>query len=46
MIIDGIKRNNPRILIGADARLLDRLQRLMPVSYSRILAKLTGSRGN
>ena len=46
VIIDGIKRNNPRILIGADARLLDRLQRLMPVSYSRILAKLTGSRGN
>ncbi len=46
VIINGIKRNNPRILIGADARLLDRLQRLMPVSYSRILAKLTGSRGN
>ena len=46
VITDGIKRNNPRILIGADARLLDRLQRLMPVSYSRILAKLTGSRGN
>lgn len=46
VIIDGIKRNNPRILIGADARLLDRLQRLMPVSYTRILARLTGSRGN
>ena len=46
VIIDGIKRNNPRILIGADARLLDRLQRLMPVSYTRILARLTGSRSN
>lgn len=42
VIIDGIKADQPRILIGADARLLDRVQRLMPVRYSRIVAKLAG----
>lgn len=44
VIIDGIKRKQPRVLIGADARLLDRLQRLLPVGYTRILAMFTGSR--
>lgn len=42
VIIDGIKREQPRILIGADARLLDRMQRLMPVRYVRLVEKLAG----
>ena len=40
-IVDGILGNEVRILIGGDARLIDRLQRLMPVGYYRWLQKLT-----
>ena len=40
-IIAGILANSPRILIGGDARLIDRLQRLMPVSYYKWLRKIT-----
>lgn len=39
-IIDGIVRNEVRILIGGDARLIDRLQRLMPVRHFRVLQML------
>jgi NAD(P)-dependent dehydrogenase (short-subunit alcohol dehydrogenase family) len=42
VIIEGIKREQPRILIGADARLLDRVQRLLPVRYARIVERLSG----
>jgi len=38
-IIRGIERNEPRILIGADARLLDAVQRLMPATYWGALAR-------
>lgn len=37
-IVDGIRRNQRRILIGPDARLIDLAQRLMPVLYQKILA--------
>lgn len=44
-IIRGIERNEPRILIGGDARILDVLQRLKPATYwallSRIFARMT-----
>ncbi|MCY1372431.1 putative oxidoreductase SadH [compost metagenome] len=40
IILDGIQAGRPRILIGADARFLDRLQRLLPANYPRLLAKL------
>ncbi|BAN50162.1 SDR family oxidoreductase [Metapseudomonas resinovorans] len=40
VILDGIRAGRPRILIGADARFLDRLQRLLPANYPRLLAKL------
>jgi NAD(P)-dependent dehydrogenase (short-subunit alcohol dehydrogenase family) len=41
VIVSGIRRKKPRILIGADARALDVMQRLMPVRYQRpILAAL------
>jgi len=38
-IIRGIERNEPRILIGADARYLDIIQRLRPASYWALLAR-------
>jgi short-subunit dehydrogenase len=45
-IIRGIERNEPRILIGADARLLDLVQRLRPATYwgllSGVFRRMTG----
>jgi short-subunit dehydrogenase len=38
-IVRGIERNEPRILIGADARLLDLIQRLRPATYWALLAR-------
>ena len=38
-IITGIEKNEPRILIGGDARFMDLLQRLLPVSYWSIMAR-------
>ena len=38
-IIAGIEKNAPRILIGADARKLDRLQRILPGTYFRALKR-------
>jgi len=37
VIISGIERGKTRIPIGADARFIDRITRLMPASYERIL---------
>ena len=39
-IILGIENNQPRILIGSDARLMDLLQRLLPAAYWPVLARL------
>jgi short-subunit dehydrogenase len=36
-IVRGIERNEPRILIGGDARLLDMIQRLRPATYWSLL---------
>jgi len=38
-IITGIEKNEPRILIGSDARLMDLLQRFRPATYWAVLAK-------
>lgn len=38
-IIQGIERNEPRILIGSDARFLDIIQRLRPGTYWSLLAR-------
>jgi short-subunit dehydrogenase len=38
-IIKGIEKNQPRILIGNDARFMDLLQRLRPASYWAVLAR-------
>ena len=38
-IVRGIERNQRRVLIGRDARLLDVIQRLLPASYWSVLAR-------
>ena len=38
-IIRGIEKNEPRILIGGDARLMDLLQRLRPATYWNVMAR-------
>lgn len=38
-IIQGIERNEPRILIGSDARAMDLLQRFMPGTYWKVMAR-------
>jgi len=38
-IITGIEKNQPRILIGSDARFMDLLQRFRPATYWAVLAR-------
>jgi short-subunit dehydrogenase len=38
-IIAGIEKNQPRILIGGDARFMDLLQRFRPATYWAVLAR-------
>ncbi len=38
-IINGIEKNQPRILIGNDARFMDLLQRFRPATYWTVLAR-------
>jgi NAD(P)-dependent dehydrogenase (short-subunit alcohol dehydrogenase family) len=40
-IIHGIEREQPRVLIGPDAWLIDRIQRWMPVSYWKVMGAIT-----
>ena len=44
-IIRGIERNEPRILIGGDARLMDLIQRLRPGGYWTMLARVAAHLG-
>jgi short-subunit dehydrogenase len=39
-IIRGVEKNEPRILVGGDARILDLLQRLRPATYWPLLARV------
>ncbi len=39
IIISGIKRGKNRITIDSDARFIDRISRLMPESYERVLQR-------
>lgn len=41
IILDGVRRENPRILVGPDAVALDILQRLFPRRYGQVLSLLT-----
>jgi len=38
-IIKGIEKNQPRILIGSDARFMDLLQRFRPATYWSVMAR-------
>lgn len=37
VILDGVRRNSRRVLIGNDARATDLLQRMLPTAYQRIV---------
>lgn len=40
VILKGVKGKKQRILIGKDAKILDFIQRIMPVGYSKLLFKI------
>ena len=40
MILRGVERRSPRILIGVEAYQIDVLQRLRPVSYWKTMARM------
>ncbi|MEN9715981.1 MAG: hypothetical protein RJA35_1448 [Actinomycetota bacterium] len=42
-MVDAIEKNKPRITIGSDATMMDRLSRLNPVMAANIIAKQMGS---
>jgi short-subunit dehydrogenase len=41
VIIDGMEKREPRILIGADAHMIDTIQRLAPRKYGTWMKKLS-----
>lgn len=41
IIVDGITRRKPRILVGPDAVLLDGMVRLLPVRYQKVMGMLS-----
>lgn len=43
-IITGMARRSPRVLIGPDARLIDWMVRLFPVSYFKVIGNFLGRR--
>ena len=43
-IVDAILRERPRLLIGLDAVIIDRMQRMFPESYDKVIAKFLGLR--
>ncbi len=43
IIVQGIERNQVRLLVGGDARFIALLERLVPVSYWRVLSRLMPS---
>jgi len=40
IIVNGIIKKQPRILVGTDAKFLDILQRFLPVKYQQVVAKV------
>ncbi len=40
IIINGIIKKQPRILVGTDAKILDLLQRFLPVKYQKVVKKI------
>lgn len=43
-IVNGIRNNRARILIGADAKVLDAVQRILPIHYQGIIARMVKRR--
>ena len=43
LIVRGIERRSPRVLIGRDAKQAEFIQRLFPVHYFAMLKKLAGA---
>ena len=41
VIIDGILKDRPRVLIGQDAKMMDRLARSMPGTYDKVMMGVT-----
>ncbi len=41
-ILDGVERRRPRILVGPDARVIEWLERLLPVRNMEVLGRLLG----
>jgi NAD(P)-dependent dehydrogenase (short-subunit alcohol dehydrogenase family) len=41
IVLDGVAAGRPRILVGNDARLIDKLVRALPARYPRLVARLT-----
>jgi short-subunit dehydrogenase len=44
IIIKGIKKRNPRILVGRDARMIDKIQRWFPKKYFAVMDKMSGGK--
>jgi hypothetical protein len=42
IIVAGIKKKNPRILIGKDARAISTFSRIFPKNYLRVIERLAG----
>lgn len=40
-ILDGIKNNTKRVLVGNDAKILDIIQRLLPTRYQQLVLRVT-----
>ncbi len=41
-IADAIVRRKPRVIVGSDAKLVSLIERVLPVSYGRVLAAMAG----
>lgn len=46
IILRGIERDKPRVVVGIDARILAWLERLMPVNYWRLLPGIAADKSN
>ncbi len=44
VILEGIKKENPRILIGKDAKMINSIQRLFPKKYLKMIERIAGHR--
>jgi hypothetical protein len=40
IIVRGLKQRQPRIIVGSDAKLAGLIERLMPVSYWKVIGRV------